>query len=331
MAFREPDCLKIDADREVKSVAFSPDGKTVAVSGSRSVSLCYSKTGRKVAEMNCPSKAYSLYPSVAFSPCCHGMRAKSVLAASFDDSIYLWGISNCKSNGRSESAGKLTDFPVNGRSESAGMAKLTGYPVRSIAFTVDGIKLVSGSDCSVQLWDLSTNGQLMQLNGHTLAVVSVATVGDKIVSGSADSTVRIWDMSTGTELLRMNDGHHSGTIWSVACSPEGGSNEKIVASGGGQNDKNIRLWDMMSGQHIAKLDGHTDFVNSVAFSPDGMTLVSASDDGTVRLWDLSTRRPVHILKRHSGSRCNWVNSVAFSSDGKRLVSGGFDGCRVWTL
>ena len=90
---------------------------------------------------------------------------------------------------------------------------------------------------------------------------------------------------------------HIGIVWSVTCSPEGGPNEEIVASGG--YDKSIHLWDMLTGQQIAKLDGHTNSVNFVAFSPDGKTLVSASDDGTVRLWDISTRRPLHILKGHS--------------------------------
>ena len=314
MADREPNCLTMNTRTGVYSVAFSPDGKTVAAGMEGVVSLWCPNTGHKVAGMNSVcTTTHSLFTSVAFSQHGDGVRTEAKLAAGcFDSNVYLWNSSICKAKERSESDGKLTG--------------LRGW-VNSITFTVDGSHLVSGSyDCSVRLWDVSKKQELMRFNGHIRFVASVASITNKIVSGSGDSTVRIWDMSTGTELLQMND--YNNRVWSVACSPEGGPSEKIVASGG--YDKSIHLWDMLTGQQIAKLDGHTNSVKFVAFSPDGKTLVSASDDGTVRLWDISTRRPLHILKgvRHSG----WVDSVEFSSDSKRLASGHSDGfVRIWTL
>ena len=53
------------------------------------------------------------------------------------------------------------------------------------------------------------------------------------------------------------------------------------------SSREIRLWDVDSGQRKATLQGHTDFVTSVAFSPDGQTLASGSWDGTILLWDMS--------------------------------------------
>lgn len=73
--------------------------------------------------------------------------------------------------------------------------------------------------------------------------------------------------------------------------------------------------------------GHTDSVDSVAFSPDGRTLVSGSSDTTVRMWYAATRQPLgQPLTAHTGA----VNAVAFSADGKLLVSGSSDGSvQLW--
>ena len=70
----------------------------------------------------------------------------------------------------------------------------------------------------------------------------------------------------------------------------------------------------------ATLKGHTDFVSSVAFSPDGRMLASGSWDNTIRLWDPHTQQPGLILKGHT----NNVTSVAFSANGVMLMSGSWD-------
>ena len=76
------------------------------------------------------------------------------------------------------------------------------------------------------------------------------------------------------------------------------------------------------------LTGHSDSVNSVAFSPDGKTLASGGKDDTIKIWNLSTGRPTRTLTGHSDE----VNSVAFSPDGKTLASGsGDDTIKIWNL
>jgi WD40 repeat protein len=82
---------------------------------------------------------------------------------------------------------------------------------------------------------------------------------------------------------------------------------------------------------VRTLEGHTSYVTSVAFSPDGKLLASGSDwpDNTIKLWEVATGQEVRTLKGHS---CWKVLSVAFSPDGNLLASGSADGTiKLWDI
>jgi WD domain, G-beta repeat len=88
----------------------------------------------------------------------------------------------------------------------------------------------------------------------------------------------------------------------------------------------VKLWDATAGKEIRSLQGHGDWVNSVAFSPDGTRLASASNDQTVKLWDVKSGVEVLTLRGH----VVYVFGVAFSPDGTRLASiDGLGGLKVW--
>src|SRR5439155_16315988 len=97
-----------------------------------------------------------------------------------------------------------------------------------------------------------------------------------------------------------------------------------ITSGGGPDlgrPGEVKLWDAQTGQETLTLQGHTEGVRSVAFSPDAKRIVSGSQDGTVKVWDATTGQEALTLL----GRTDDVDSVAVSVDGKRILSGGSGG------
>ena len=90
----------------------------------------------------------------------------------------------------------------------------------------------------------------------------------------------------------------------------------------------MRLWDAGTGEHKATLTGHTNWVKSVTYSPDGSTLATGSNDNTVRLWDARTGACTSVITGHTGS----VLSVKYSPDGETLSTGSADRTvKVWRV
>ncbi|KAJ7310679.1 hypothetical protein DFH08DRAFT_1046444, partial [Mycena albidolilacea] len=133
--------------------------------------------------------------------------------------------------------------------------------VRSVAFSPNGVQIVSGSDDGTErIWDAATGNEVMKMEGHNHYVLSVAFSpnGAQIVSGSADTTVQIWDAATGNEVMKMEGHNHC--VLSVAFSPNGA---QIVS---GSADKTVRIWDVATRNKVTKMEGHSDRVKSVALS-----------------------------------------------------------------
>ena len=123
-----------------------------------------------------------------------------------------------------------------------------------------------------------------------------------------------WKLPAGAK-MRIGKGR----IKDLKFSPDG---TRLAIAG------SIGIWihDVGTGRELDLLTGHTDRVESVSFSPDGMTLASGSSDDTIRLWDVSTGE---LLKTLTGQKGD-VMSVSFSPDGKMLASGDYHKTvRLW--
>src|SRR5262249_35814157 len=148
--------------------------------------------------------------------------------------------------------------------------------------------------------------------------------GKTLASASIDQTIRLWDVRKPKEIIkRILEGHNNPVV-SVAFSPDGKTLASASADDRRRLDENadhmMKRWDTQTKGKIDELKGHTGYVHSVVFSPDGKTLASASADQTIKLWDMKNKKEIAKLEGHNGP----VVSVAFSSDGRTLASASQD-------
>ncbi|CAK84536.1 unnamed protein product, partial (macronuclear) [Paramecium tetraurelia] len=268
-----------------------------------------------------------------------GIAGTIIASGSDDNSVRIWDAKT----------GQLTKAKFNNH---------TGA-VRSVCFSPDGNTLASGScDFSMYLLDVKTGLKKSKLKAHTNWVQSLcfSPNGKTLASSSNDNSIRLWDLNSaqqkskldilneiaysicfspdGAALLHLflgilsqsKESHSSMAIQKLSCLYVTPANGTLLASGGA--DKFICLWDIILERQKFKLDGHSQAVLSVCFSPDGMILASGSMDTTVILWDIKTGNQKSNLIGHEES----IYSVCFSPNGSTLVSSSVDkSIRLWEI
>ncbi len=277
----------------VGALAFSPDGKLVAVGGYQEVRLMDAANGKIVAAF---SGHADLVRALAFSP--DGTK----LAAA---------------GGQPARSGEIKIWDV--RSHEL-LRTIEGHNdcIYSVAASPDGKMLATGSyDKMVKLWDFSTGKELKNLKDHIDAVFAVAFSpdGKRLASGSQDRTVKIWDVAAGQRVYTLSEALDS--INTAAFSPSGSQ----LASAG--VDKQIRVYNLgeKSGSLAVSMIAHEDTILRVVYSPDGKTLISTSADRTIRVWEAPTISAIKVLEKQP----DWVEALSVSPDGKWLAAGRYDG------
>ena len=326
-----------------KSVAFSPDGTLLATGGglTNSVSLFETETWRLVAKYPGSGVSNILDEpfSISFSP-----DGRLLASGSSDRVIGLWDVTT-----------------------HTKVARLEGhtYPVASTSFSPDGYVLASGSwDRTIKLWDVATRTIIATLEGHADRVHSVAfsKKGTTLASASKDGTVKLWDVATRENTATLEgalvsvssvafspdgillSGHFDGSVrfWDVLNRGvihqlEGAVASTSAAFSGdgttlalGSDDRTIRIWDVGTGTQAGALEGHTSAVSSVAFLPDGATLVTGANQ-EVKLWRAPARSNAYSLMAEYFRPGCGIFYIVPSPDGTKIASGGPNEIVLWDL
>jgi len=283
----------------VLDLDFSPDGSTIASGSIDQTVRTWGAVATESPSDVLAGHAGGVY-SVAYSP-----DGSLLATGSFDGTAALWD-----SSGR-----KIRSFEGH-----------TDY-VHCVAFSPDGTLLATGSaDHTARVWNVATGALVATIDGFDERVFTLAFAPDgaSLAVGCFDGTIRIWDVASraNARTLRVDP---AGSVECVAYSPDG----SLLAAGG--ESKAVELFDTRTGMPVGVIEGHDDWINSLAFSPDGTRLATAGSysDTTVAVWDVASRTLLYRLKGFSGASgfslastmgpSGRPNCVRFSPDGLTLA------------
>jgi WD40 repeat protein len=320
--------------REQRHIAISADGQTLATSWAtneeRGAKLWKVETGKLVATFSWKSDPTGL-TQVLFAP--DGRRLVILEHTALRDRrtiARLWDIATAK---------ELAPFEMPGD-------KLHAFTLNTAVFSPDGKVLALGGMSmripppplasptgELRLWDTATMKEGVQLEGNLHRIYSVAFSpdGKTIVAGSGGGghllrphgEVTVWDAATGKQQTILKGEGRRDIVQAVVFSPDGktlaaASTRWSEARAKGERPKvteAIQLWDVATWRLQRVFVGHGRSVRSMAFTPDGQTLVS-TDMSDVRLWDAATGKERALVKDANHE----TDTFAISPDGKKLAT-----------
>jgi RNA polymerase sigma factor (sigma-70 family) len=286
------------------AIAFLPGDKTLMTAAGGALSTWDVATGKELRRWDCKgaSGAFALAPD-----------GKTLAVGTYTDNpntvaIYL----------RDAATGRVLK-ECCGHSSS----------VRSLAFAPDGKTLISGShDKTVRFWDPADGKELRRFTEADMVMaVALSPDGKTLATTSFHSpdakwTVRLRDAATGQEQRQFKA---NAPVFRLEFSSDGKTLAALAPHNGGQPTSSIYLLDVASGK-LREIAGQPPFMYTVAFSPDGKTLATGSDQGIV-LWDVAAAKERVRL----GGRYAWTSCLSFSSDGKTLATVGHGAIRLWDV
>jgi WD40 repeat protein len=284
--------LRLKSVDSAGSMAFSPDGRTLAVPGmGQSINIYAVPSGKLLRNIGLDREPG--FHAMKFSP---------------DGRSLAWG----------SNAGVTLVEVASGKVRATFEVEST--LLNSIAFTPDGKTLLANPSESrnVQLWDLQSGKNRFEIRGTSLFfswAMALSKDGKTVaVESTAGRAIRLFDVANGQEKFVLEG--HGAPILSVAFTPDG---KKIATAGANEP---VHLWDAATGKHMARLKDSK--AMAVAFSPDGKQLAGVQTRGgpsSCTFWDPLTGKEILKLP---GGHDELFECLAFSPDGQRLVTGNFN-------
>ena len=338
---REPLRTFSGHDKAVYAMVLSPDGRRL-ISGGEDYTA-------RVWDVDSGENLLT-YRSHAFAVYAVAMRGdgQAVASAGDDQIIRIWhpdsGAELSELRGHVSSISTLAYHPDGVRLASAsqdGTIRLwdtrTGEQIHefrndadfvcAIAFSRDGNQFAAaGENRLIKVWDVSSKRLLHVLRGHTQRIIGLAfhPFSDLLLSTSLDGTARAWESISGKEVRVFDGVRGRGLAWA-----RDGRHFAISGAGGV-----LKVREYQSGERTLTLEDHTDDITSAVFSADGLRVVTAGWDRTIKLWSALPESPDQWAgeSRQLVGHCSRATAVAALPDGKRAISGGEDGTvRVYDI
>jgi WD40 repeat protein len=296
----------------VNAVAWSPKEGWLATASADGTACVWGLAGPEVARM----QDWGQYSDMAFTP--DGQR---LVTAARDEPARVWDVAT----GRRMAQVKDKDG------------------ANLIALSLDGKYVATATGSLARVWDIATGKEQSRLrHGDLIHALAFSPDGVTVASASQDGTARIWEAVSGNEIQRVK---HEGPVRAVAFSPHG----KLLATGG--DDETARVWELKEeGEELYRLqhkavscqgppapdqapcqqDSLPDTpsaVQLVRFSPDGLSLATATLDAVARLWDTGSGKEL-MRQTHPAL----ITAMAFTPDGQGLaVAYGEPAMTIWDM
>jgi WD40 repeat protein/serine/threonine protein kinase len=275
-------------ERSAMSVAFSPDGKSLATGNfdgalklwdTATLNVMKNLAGHPLAPGSSPLA--TRIEAIAFSP-----NGKVLVTGDHDNLVKVWDFETGKE------IATLQAYPPNRAGyEDGGIKSIAFAPDGTVLATVGGYRGHVAN--SVKLWEASTLRELFTLEDQRQIQSVAFSPKGGILATAGENAVKLWNVSTGRSFATLP----IGLAFKAIFSPDG----KRIATA--SRDRSIKVWEVLggsgptTGEELATFQ-HGDAVTSLAFSTDGSILVSASMDGVVKFWRAATDKEVlETLKR----------------------------------
>jgi RNA polymerase sigma factor (sigma-70 family) len=326
--------LRLRHRMTLRSVAFTPDGKSLASGGwDRVISFWDPATGKEVRRVEAPEHGVD---AIAFS-----RDGKRLAGAGMNGAVLLWDAATGKEIRRLEGHRRQVKgiaFSPNGDRLIAGDAEVARLwdvdaakvlhvlpvgqgGVSAVAYSPDGrLVAAAGGDATTFVWDAAGGRQLHRLRGEGTYAYAVAFAPDSgaLLVGVENGSAAVWDLTTSKPGRPLSGELRSLHVF--AFSPDG----KLLAAGDG--NRRLRVWDWASRTERWRVTAHPYGVNSVSFSADGRTIATGAAESSIHLWDVTTGKPLPPTAGHQER----LTAVAYSPDGRTIFTGAWDRTvRVW--